>query len=59
MNTSVAQPPRLLDLMRETLRMRHYGLRTEQAYRHWTKRFIYFHGKPHPLNLGARVKEAL
>jgi len=29
--------------MRETLRVRHYSLRTEQAYIHWTKRFIYFH----------------
>jgi len=35
------------------------SLRTEQADDHWTKRFIYFYGKPHPLNLGTRVKEAL
>ena len=58
MNTSVARPPRLLDQMRETLRVRHYSLRTEQAYIHWTKRFIYFHGKQHPRELGPREVEA-
>ena len=31
----------------------HYSRRTEEAYIHWTKRFIYFHGKRHPAELGA------
>jgi hypothetical protein len=44
--------------MRETLRVRHYSLRTEQAYIHWTKRFIYFHGKRHPRELGPKDVEA-
>ncbi len=45
MNDPSSKPPRLLDQMREALRLRHYSLRAEQAYIHWTKRYIYFHGK--------------
>lgn len=37
--------------------MRHYSLRTEQAYIHWTKRFIHFHGKRHPRELGPKEVE--
>lgn len=48
------QQPRLLDRVREALRVRHYSLRTEQAYVHWIKRFILFHGKRHPQSLGER-----
>lgn len=43
--------------MREALRLRHYSLRTEQAYIHWTKRYIYFHGKRHPRELGPKEVE--
>jgi hypothetical protein len=39
--------PRLLDQVRSAIRRRHYSHRTEQAYTHWIKRFIYFHGKHH------------
>ncbi len=39
--------PRLLDQMRDALRVRHYSLRTEQAYTHWAKRYILFHNKRH------------
>jgi hypothetical protein len=42
---SAAQPPRLLDQLRDRLRLRHYSLRTEQAYIHWVKRYILFYGK--------------
>ena len=45
--------------MLEALRLRHYSLRTEQAYIHWTKRYIYFHGKRHPRELGPKEVEAL
>jgi hypothetical protein len=49
------EPPRLLDRMRFTLRAKHYSYRTEQAYVHWVRRFILFHGKRHPYeNLLAR-----
>ncbi|MBT4484085.1 MAG: tyrosine-type recombinase/integrase [Candidatus Latescibacteria bacterium] len=37
------QQPKLLDLLRETLRTRHYSRRTEQTYCYWIKRFIYSH----------------
>lgn len=45
--------PRLLDQVRELIRIRHYSIRTEQAYVQWIKRFILFHDKRHPLALGA------
>ena len=45
--------PRLLDRVREAVRVRHYSIRTEDTYVHWVRRFIVFHGKRHPLELGA------
>src|SRR5262245_22410404 len=44
--------PRLLDLLRETVRARHYSRRTEKAYVAWARCFIIFHGKRHPLEMG-------
>jgi integrase len=44
--------PRLLTLVHEAIRRKYYSRRTEQAYVHWIKRFIYFHGKRHPRELG-------
>lgn len=46
------QKPRLLDQVRAAIRVRHYSLRTEKAYVQWIKRFIFFHGKRHPLEMG-------
>jgi site-specific recombinase XerD len=46
-------PPRLLDRMREVIRVRHYSIRTEDTYVHWARRFILFHDKRHPLDMGA------
>ena len=46
-------PPRLLDRLRDAIRVRHYSIRTEQAYVDWARRFILFHGKRHPQDLGA------
>jgi Phage integrase, N-terminal SAM-like domain/Phage integrase family len=48
-----ARPPRLLDRVREAIRSRHYRRRTENAYVHWIRRFIFFHGKRHPAEMGA------
>ena len=45
--------PRLLEQVRNAIRRRHYSYRTEQAYVHWIKRYIYFHGKHHPAEMGA------
>ena len=44
--------PRLLDRLRQSIRARHYSPRTEKAYVGWIKRFIFFHGKRHPNELG-------
>ncbi|MFN7955615.1 MAG: integron integrase [bacterium] len=46
-------PPRLLDRVRETARTRHLSRRTEKAYVGWIRRFIVFHAKRHPRDLGA------
>ncbi len=46
-------PVRLLDQVRECLRVRHYAIRTETAYVDWIRRFILFHGKRHPKDMGA------
>lgn len=43
-----ARHPRLLDQVRACCRVRHDSLRTEQAYVHWIRRFILFHGNRHP-----------
>jgi hypothetical protein len=45
--------PRLLDQVRHAVRMRHYSLRTEEAYVQWIRRFILFHDKRHPQEMGA------
>jgi integron integrase len=44
--------------MRTHLRTRHYSIRTEQAYLDWARRFILFHGKRHPQEMGAAEVEA-
>jgi integron integrase len=44
--------PKLLDQVRSTLRLKHYSLRTERAYLDWIRRFILFHGKRHPREMG-------
>lgn len=53
MSTTGGNPPRLLDQVRELIRIRHYSIRTEQAYVQWIRRFILFHGKRHPREMGA------
>ncbi len=50
--------PKLLDLVRERIRVKHYSLRTEEAYLGWIKRFILFSGKRHPKDMGAAEVEA-
>lgn len=43
----------LLDRVRTLIRTRHYSYRTEQSYIHWIKRYILFHNKRHPAEMGA------
>ena len=45
--------PKLLDRLRAEIRVRHYSLRTEQSYVDWVRRFILFHHKRHPAEMGA------
>ena len=47
------QEPRLLDQVRGKIRLKHYSIRTEQAYTDWIKRFILHFGKKHPRDMGA------
>jgi hypothetical protein len=44
--------PKLLDRVRRHLRVKHYSLRTERAYIDWIRRFILFHRKRHPNEMG-------
>lgn len=50
--------PKLLEQMRAAIRTRHYSYSTEKTYLHWAKRFIMFHGKRHPADMGAPEVEA-
>ena len=49
---------KLLDQVREVIRFKHYSIRTEQAYVHWSKAYILFHQKRHPREMGAREIQA-
>ena len=55
---SIAQPPRLLDQVRNRIRTLHYSLRTEESYVHWIKHFIVFNGRRHPREMGRAELEA-
>ncbi|MEK0360923.1 integron integrase [Pseudomonas sp. CBC3] len=50
--------PRLLDQVREQIRLKHYSIRTERVYCEWVKRYIRFHGYRHPVDMGAPEVEA-
>ena len=51
-------PKKLLDQVRDAIRVRHYSYRTEEAYVQWVRRFILFHNKQHPKEMGAAEVEA-
>lgn len=51
-------PIRLLDQVRERVRYLHYSLRTEQAYVHWIRAFVRYHGLRHPKTMGGPEVEA-
>ncbi len=63
MKTATAPLPplrsvKVLDQLRERIRYLHYSLPTEQAYVHWVRAFIRFHGVRHPATLGSSEVEA-
>jgi integron integrase len=51
---SQPQSPKLLEQVREAIRLRHYSIRTEETYLRWIKRFILFHDKRHPRDMGVQ-----
>ncbi len=53
----VPNPPKLLDQVRDKIRVKHYSIRTETQYLQWIKRFILFQGKRHPKDMGAAEVE--
>lgn len=53
------QPPKkLLDRVREAIRLKHYSYRTEESYVYWTRRYILFHNKRHPKDMSNKEIEA-
>lgn len=56
--TSATTKPKLLDQVRNHLRVLHYSIRTEDAYVNWIRRYILFHNKRHPLEMGEAEVEA-
>jgi hypothetical protein len=55
--TSYSSP--LLNQVAQAIRVRHDSIRTEKAYIVWIKRFIYFHHKRHPKDMGEADVAAL
>jgi len=51
-------PKKLLDQVRDAIRLKHYSIRTEEAYVNWIKRYTFFHGVRHPAEMGAAEVEA-
>ncbi len=52
------QPPKLLDQVRHKIRLKHYSIRTEEAYADWVRRFILYHDRRHPRDLGPAEVES-
>ena len=42
---------KLLDIVRDKIRFKHYSLSTERTYTHWIKHYIFFHNKKHPIEM--------
>ncbi len=53
-----SRPKKLLEQVQDTIRLKHYSYRTEQTYLQWIRRFILFHHKQHPKDLGVKDIEA-
>jgi integron integrase len=58
MDASTPPPKRLLDQVRDAIRLKHYSYRTEQTYVQWIRRYILFHNKRHPNQMGVPEIEA-
>ncbi|MCJ7550789.1 MAG: integron integrase [Anaerolineae bacterium] len=51
--SATTRPKELLDQVHDALRLKHYSIHTEEAYVNWIRRYILFHNKRHPLDMGA------
>jgi hypothetical protein len=58
LNNMDKPPKKLLEQVRDRLRLKHYSIRTENSYISWIKRYILFHKKRHPQDMGKREIEA-
>ncbi|PZO57653.1 MAG: integron integrase [Phormidesmis priestleyi] len=58
MQPSQPRPKKLLDQVREVIRVKHYSYRTEETYVQWIRRYILFHDKRHPKDMGVPEIEA-
>lgn len=54
----MAAKPKLLEQVKQKIRLKHYSFRTEHVYVSWIRRFILFHGKRHPKQMGQAKVEA-
>ncbi len=52
------RPRKLLDQVRDQIRLKHYSYRTEQTYVYWIRRYILFHQKRHPAEMSGAELEA-
>jgi len=57
-NNTPQSQPKLLDQVRNAIRLKNYAYSTEKTYVHWIKRYILFHNKRHPLGMGVPEIEA-
>ena len=53
-DTAPQQSPKLLDQVRAKIRLKQYSIRTEDSYVSWIRRFILYHNKRHPLEMGKK-----
>ncbi len=54
----MSSKPKLLDQVRQAIRLRNYSYRTEKSYVYWIKQYIFFHHKRHPVEMGQVEVEA-
>ncbi len=54
----MAEQRKLLDRVRDAIRLKHYSIRTEQSYVKWIRQFIFFHNKRHPMDMAEQEVEA-
>lgn len=55
---SSPKPKKLLDQLRDAIRLKHYSYSTEKTYLHWVRRYIFYHNKRHPAEMGVAEIEA-